>query len=75
MTKEIFSGLGLRVDEKLRQQLNTARAKMDILINLGGQDVIIVECKSIKDKDYNKYASVSRQLKSYESLCNKMVTA
>ena len=71
MTKEIFTGLGLRVDEKLREKLNTARAKMDVLLNLGGQDVIIVECKTVKDKDYNKYASVSRQLKAYESLCNK----
>jgi len=71
LTKYIFSELGLRVDEKLKDKLNTARAKMDVLINLGGQDLIIVECKTVKDKDYNKYAAVSRQLKSYETLCKK----
>ena len=44
---------------------------MDILINLGGKDVIIVECKTVKDKDYNKFTAVSRQLKSYETACKK----
>ena len=71
ITKEIFIGLGLKIDEKLKNKINTARAKIDILINLGGQDVIIVECKTVKDKDYNKYAAVSRQLKTYVSLCKK----
>ena len=71
LTKDIFKKLGFNVDEKLRQELNTDRAKMDVLLNLGGKDVIIVECKSVKDKDYNKYTAVSRQLKSYEGLCKK----
>jgi len=71
LTKDIFSKLGFKVDEKLRANVNTARSKMDILINLGGKDVIIAECKTIKDKDYNKFTSVSRQLKSYEALCKK----
>ena len=71
LTKDILKKLGFNVDEKLRKELNTDRAKMDVLINLGGKDVIIVECKSVKDKDYNKYTAVSRQLKSYESLCKK----
>ena len=44
---------------------------MDILLNLGGKNIIIVECKSIKDKDYNKYTNVSRQLKSYQNACKK----
>jgi len=71
LTKELFTKLGFNVDEKLRAKLNTARTKMDILINLGGKDVIIVECKTVKYKDYNKYTVVSRQLKSYETLCKK----
>jgi hypothetical protein len=71
LTKDIFQKLGFNVDEKLRREINTARAKIDILLNLGGKDVIIVECKTVKDKDYNKYTAVSRQLKSYESLCRK----
>ena len=44
---------------------------MDVIINLGGKDVIIAECKTVKDKDYNKFTAVSRQLKSYEALCKK----
>ena len=71
LTKDIFKKLGFNVDEKLRRELNTPRAKMDILLNLGGKDVIIVECKSVKDKDYNKYTAVSRQLKSYQNECKK----
>ena len=34
-------------------------------------DDIIAECKTFKDKDYNKFTAVSRQLKSYEALCKK----
>ncbi|HKJ33710.1 MAG TPA: hypothetical protein VKA34_17900 [Balneolales bacterium] len=71
LTKDIFKKLGFNVDEKLRIELNTPRAKMDILLNLGGKNIIIVECKSIKDKDYNKYTNVSRQLKSYQNACKK----
>jgi hypothetical protein len=71
LTKDLFSKLGFNVDEKLRTNINTARSKMDILINLGGKDVIIAECKTVKDKDYNKFTAVSRQLKSYEALCKK----
>jgi len=71
LTKDIFVKYGFDVDEKLRKSINTARAQMDILLNLGGKDVIIVECKTVKDKDYNKFTAVSRQLKSYESLCKK----
>lgn len=71
VTKKIFQKLGFNVDEKLKMELNTARLKMDILINIGNKDVIIVECKTSKDMDYNKYTAVSRQLKSYETLCKK----
>lgn len=71
LTKEIFTALGFNVNEKLKGKLNTTRARMDILLDLGNNEVIVVECKSIKDKDYNKYAAVSRQLKAYEGLCQK----
>lgn len=71
LTKDLFKKLGFHVDEKLRSTVNNARSKMDILINLGGKDVIIAECKTFKDKDYNKFTAVSRQLKSYETLCKK----
>ena len=69
LTKKIFTKLGFNVDEKLRKTLNTKRLKMDVLLNLGNRNLIIIECKTVKDRDYNKYTSVSRQLKSYEKLC------
>ncbi len=69
ITKKIFAELSYNVDEDLRKSLNTKRTQMDILLNLGKSEVIIVECKTIKDKYYSKYSSVSRQLKSYEKLC------
>ena len=57
LTKDLFIKLGFNVDEELRASINTARSKMDILINLGGKDVIIAECKTVKDKDYNKFTA------------------
>jgi len=44
---------------------------IDILLNLGNNEVIIVECKTSKEKGYNKFSSVSRQLKSYQNLALK----
>lgn len=71
LTKVIFKGLGFNVDEKLKSQLNTQKDMMDIVINLGNNEIIIVECKTIKEKGYNKFSSVSRQLKSYQSVVLK----
>ena len=68
LTKQIFINLKLDVDEKLRGKLNTAKDKLDILINLGDQEVIIVECKTKKDKKFSTYSSASRQIKAYKSL-------
>jgi hypothetical protein len=71
ITKKIFSRLCFNVDEKLRASINKGRQKIDILLNLGNKNLIIVECKTKKDTDYNQYTAVSRQLKSYENLCEK----
>lgn len=71
LTKVILKGLGLNVDEDTKKQLNTQKDMMDILLNLGNNEIIIVECKTIKEKGYNKFSSVSRQLKSYQSLALK----
>ena len=71
LTKTIFKGLGFNVDDKFKNQLNTAKDMMDILLNLNNNEVIIVECKTIKEKGYNKFSSVSRQLKSYQNLALK----
>jgi hypothetical protein len=71
LTKIIFKGLGFNVDEKLKKQLNSQKDMMDILLNLGNNEIIIVECKTIKEKGYDKFSSVSRQLKSYQNLTIK----
>ena len=71
LTSVLFKGLGFNVDEKFKKQLNTKKDMIDILLNLGNQEIIIVECKTIKEKGYNKFSSVSRQLKSYQNLALK----
>ncbi len=71
ITKSIFAQLGFNVDEKLRQQINTKTDKIDILMNLGNNELILVECKTIKESGYNKFSSVSRQMKSYIALTEK----
>jgi len=71
VTQKIFNRLGFNTDNKLKNSLNTSRHKIDVLINLGNQDLMLIECKTKKDKEYNHYTSVSRQLKSYVNLCEK----
>lgn len=71
VTKYIFGNLGLEVDEKLRKKLNTDKDKMDILIRTGEQSVVLVECKTVKENGYNKFSSISRQVKAYKSLLEK----
>lgn len=71
LTKKILTELGFNIDEALRKKLNTPKDKIDILINLGNNDLIIVECKTIKESNYNKFSSVSRQLKAYDLIAKK----
>lgn len=68
LTKIIFSKLGFNVDEKFKKELNTKKDMIDILLNLDNSEIIIVECKTSKERGYNKFSSVSRQLKSYQNL-------
>lgn len=68
LTKEIFSNLGFEIDEVLRKNINTTRDKIDILIKLNENEVILAECKTKKDSGYNKFSSIRRQLKSYRDL-------
>jgi hypothetical protein len=70
ITKTIFNKLGFNVDDNLKKTLNTNKDKSDIIINLGNNDVIIVECKTVKESGYNKFSSVSRQIKSYVKVAN-----
>lgn len=71
LTKVIFKGLGFNVDDTFKVQINTKKDMMDILLNLGNNEIIIVECKTSKERGYNKFSSVSRQLKSYQNLALK----
>lgn len=71
LTKAIFSKLGFDVDESLRKKINNKTNKIDLVINPGNNDVILVECKTVKEKGYNKYSTVSRQLKAYANRANK----
>ena len=71
MTKYIFTKLGLVVDEKLRKKLNTDKDKMDILLRTGESSVVLVECKTVKENGYNKFSSISRQVKAYKNLLEK----
>lgn len=70
ITKDIFSQLGFLVDEDLKSKVNSKKDKIDVVLNLGSDNVILVECKTVKESGYNKFSSVSRQLKSYESRIN-----
>ncbi|WP_373056206.1 hypothetical protein [Zunongwangia sp. H14] len=71
LTRKIFVELGFNVDEELRRKLNTKKDLIDILLHLENGDVIIVECKTSKERGYNKFSTVSRQLKSYKSVTEK----
>jgi hypothetical protein len=71
LTKVIFKGLGFNVDDAFKNRLNTKKDMIDILLNLGNNEIIIVECKTSKERGYNKFSSVSRQLKSYQNLALK----
>ena len=71
ITKSLFEKLGFNVDETLKKKINTANNKIDLILNLGNNDIIIVECKTIKENGYNKFSTVSRQIKAYVDLVNK----
>lgn len=71
LTKKIFGELGFNVDDELKKSLNTNKDIMDILLNVENGDVILVECKTSKERGYNKFSTVSRQLKSYKSVLEK----
>jgi hypothetical protein len=68
LTKQLFTDLGFNVDESLRKSLNTTKDKIDILINLGDNNLILVECKTTRDSGFNKFSAVSRQMISYKKV-------
>ena len=68
LTKSIFEEMGLKVDEGLKKKINTSKDKIDILLRIEEEEVIIIECKTKKDRKFNTYSSASRQVKSYKNL-------
>jgi hypothetical protein len=68
LTKIIFNNIGFRW--KIKNSLNTTKDKIDVVF-IGNDEIIIVECKTSKESSYNKFSSVSRQLKSYQNLALK----
>jgi len=68
-TRALLGQLGLDVDEELRKQLSTAKDKMDIVLSLSDDDLIVGEAKSSKNGEFAKYSSTSRQVKSYVNRC------
>ena len=71
VTRHIFTKLGFEVDEKLRKKINTEKDKIDIIVNLGDRSVLLIECKTAKDSGYNKFSSISRQIRAYKTLLEK----
>lgn len=71
LSRKLFAELGFNVDEALRKKINSAKDKMDIVLSLDEGEIILVECKSVKEKGYNKFSSVARQLKSYIAQAEK----
>lgn len=69
-TKAIFKRLSLNVNEELKKRINSKRDKADIILDLGNQEIIIIECKSSK-KEYSKFTSIIRQVKSYAQLYSR----
>ena len=65
VTKTIFEKLGFNVDDEVKKEVNSAKDQIDLILNLGNNDLIIIECKTVKERGYNKFSTVSRQIKSY----------
>jgi len=71
LTAKLFEGLGFNVNTELKNSLNTSKDKSDIIISMEDNEIIIIECKTVKEHGYNKFSSVSRQLKSYTKRANE----
>ena len=71
LTKKILTELGLNVNESLRKSINTRISKADIILSVADKEVIIIECKTAKEKVFDKFSTVSRQIKAYKELLEK----
>ncbi len=70
VTKSILNKMGLNVNEELRAKINTNKEKADIIIDLGNNDIYIIECKASKN-EYNKFSNTTRQISSYVNFYKK----
>ncbi|MCH8493355.1 MAG: hypothetical protein LAT53_08995 [Idiomarina sp.] len=68
-TKTMLEGLDLSVDEDLRKEISTAKDKVDIILAISEDDIIIGEAKTCKNGDFAKYSTTSRQVKAYANRC------
>ncbi|MBQ8336689.1 MAG: hypothetical protein IJY44_04075 [Bacteroidaceae bacterium] len=68
VTKYILENIGFDVNERLRKKINTEKDKVDILVSIDDSSVLLIECKTVKDSGYNKFSSISRQIRSYKTL-------
>ena len=66
VAKLLFKDLGFNVNDELKDQINTKKDRIDILLETDDNEVIIVECKTAKSTKYNKFSSCSRQIKAYQ---------
>ena len=66
VTQAVFEKLGFNVVFR-----KSIIHKIDLVLNLGDDGLIIIECKTIKESGYNKFSSVTRQMKSYISSMKK----
>ncbi len=71
-TKSIFNKLGLIVDENLKKKISDNKNKLDIVLKINEKEIIIVECKTHKDSDFNKFSSVYRQVNAYQKKAQDM---
>jgi hypothetical protein len=71
-TKSIFKKLGFIVDEQLKKKINDNKNKLDIVLKINEKEIIIVECKTHKDKEFKKFSSVYRQVKAYHKRAQDM---
>lgn len=67
LTASILETLGFNIDNQLKRQINNKKNQIDILINLGDNNIILIECKTSKD-NYSKFSTVSRQIKAYKEM-------
>lgn len=50
LTKKIFEQLGFNVDEALRKKINSRTDIIDIILNVGDNEIILIECKRSKNE-------------------------